>query len=403
MTRSPIMQLPDQPNLRRLEDQAKDLVKESGDSLGDAHLTIARRYGFSSWLKLEAYVESIKNGGMGELEQAILDESIAEIGALLEEDPGLIHREGHWVKRRRHNGYRPLAYAAFFGKVEAMGALIAAGANVHDGDEKALRAATYSEHYQGAIELLIRHGADPNATTTTGRSYKVIDYPCMLLAPGALKCLLSNGAQLTPRSIGFVVAANERNPQGKAECLDVIEKNGFPLPNTAPMALHCCDTGRLETHLRQEPRLLSKVFTEAEIFPSEFGIKHPSTSAYVTPLIGGVTLLHLAVEFCDLKMAEWLLRHGADNAPSSVDEKGFGGWTPLFHAMVTLHNPRSFPELAALLLNHGADPTVRASVRKPTIDDDYKWVTWENVTAAEYARDFIYPDLVNQSALELVQ
>lgn len=42
---------------------------------------------------------------MGELEQAIQDDDVDRVKRILDEDPGLIHREGHWVKRRRHNGY----------------------------------------------------------------------------------------------------------------------------------------------------------------------------------------------------------------------------------------------------------------------------------------------------------
>ena len=58
-------------------------------------------------------------------------------------------------------------------------------------------------------------------------------------------------------------------------------------------------------------------------------------------------------------MAAWLLQRGADaNARSSVDEDGYDGWTPLYHAVATLHQPRSFPDLAALLLQSSADPVV---------------------------------------------
>ena len=129
-----------------------------------------------------------------------------------------------------------------------------------------------------------------------------------------------------------------------------------------------------------ESRILERLFSEEEIFPSDFEIKHPSPYAYATPLRGGVALLHMAVEFCDVEMARWLLEHGADvNAPAGTDRDGFGGWTPLFHAMVSLHVPRSFTEIADLLLAHGADPKVRASLRKPTTEGGE--VTWRDVTA----------------------
>ena len=165
----------------------------SFDSLPDALAKVAEHYGFPSWSKLKVYVESI--GSMGKFEQAIQDDDDDRVKLLLRDDPGLIHREGHWVKRRRHNGYLPLAYAAFFGKVNVMTALIEAGANVRDGEDKALRAAACFDQNLTAVELLIRHGADPNAATTSpsGVTYRVIDYPCMTLAPAMLDHLVSRG------------------------------------------------------------------------------------------------------------------------------------------------------------------------------------------------------------------
>jgi len=52
--------LPERPNLRHLKSQAHDLI-ESGEaaSLADAQFQVARRYGFASWPKLKAHVDSI--------------------------------------------------------------------------------------------------------------------------------------------------------------------------------------------------------------------------------------------------------------------------------------------------------------------------------------------------------
>ena len=52
--------LPEQPNLRHLKEQAKDLVRSgTAASITDAQFQIARRYGFSSWPKLKAHVDEI--------------------------------------------------------------------------------------------------------------------------------------------------------------------------------------------------------------------------------------------------------------------------------------------------------------------------------------------------------
>ena len=402
MSEVTVVQLPDQPDLRHLKDQAKDLVRAgSCPTRADALFRVARKYGFPSWPKLKTYVESV--GSMGALERAILDDDAVRVRDMLAEDPGLIHREGHWVRRRRHNGYRPLAHAAFFGKLQVMEVLIAAGADVHEGGERALRAAAYFDQNLDAVELLLSHGADPNATTVSpsGRPYRVIDYPCMTLASGILRHLVSHGGSLQPDNAGMILATNERRPQDKAECLRLMAESGLEFPDTPPVALHLRDTGLLETHLRRDSRMTSRLYPERDVFPSGFGMDSPSPYACVTPLSGGVTLLHMAVDFCDVELARWLLDRGADiNAPAGTDRDGFGGWTPLFHAMATLHVPRDFPDMAELLLERGADPSVRASIRKPVPEREA--VSWRNVTAVEYARQFVEPDLVNDDALQRV-
>src|SRR5882724_407671 len=84
------MQLPQHPNLRHLKDQAKDLLKSGGaESLTSAQLKIARQYGFASWPKLKAHVESLE--AIGELKQAIDRNDFDRVKALMTRDPSL-HR-----------------------------------------------------------------------------------------------------------------------------------------------------------------------------------------------------------------------------------------------------------------------------------------------------------------------
>jgi hypothetical protein len=53
-----------------------------------------------------------------------------------------------------------------------------------------------------------------------------------------------------------------------------------------------------------------------------------------------------------------------------------------------------------MLLDARANPNLRASIRKPTSGG--KWVAWEGVTAASFARGFSETDLVNDAALRLI-
>jgi len=105
--------------------------------------------------------------------------------------------------------------------------------------------------------------------------------------------------------------------------------------------------------------LLTLRFSLAEIYPRDLGCREPGMCG--TPL-GGGTLLHLAVDYGEQEVFDWLLANGAGvNAPATVDAAGFGGHTPLFNAVV------GSPHGAAMgraLLARGADPSHRASLRK---------------------------------------
>src|SRR5258705_1205856 len=80
--------LPDRPNLRHLKDQAKELLTAgAAASLADAQFQIARLYGFASWPKLKAHVESFEE--FGQLKQAIDTNDIARVKTLMTRNPAL--------------------------------------------------------------------------------------------------------------------------------------------------------------------------------------------------------------------------------------------------------------------------------------------------------------------------
>src|SRR5215831_584417 len=80
--------LPDHPNLRHLKDQAKDLLKTGRvNSLAEAQFEIARLYGFASWPKLKAHVDSLEE--IGQLKQAIDTNNLERVKALMTRNPKL--------------------------------------------------------------------------------------------------------------------------------------------------------------------------------------------------------------------------------------------------------------------------------------------------------------------------
>ena len=120
----------------------------------------------------------------------------------------------------------------------------------------------------------------------------------------------------------------------------------------------------------------------------------------------GATLLHMAVEYYEAEIAQWLIDRGADvNARAAVDAEGFGGHTPLFHTTVTLGPKVDTP--ARLLLRNGADPNARATFRKrlSMMGDVEKEQLREfhDATAIDFARQFQEPGWVNEAAIAAIR
>jgi ankyrin repeat protein len=119
--------------------------------------------------------------------------------------------------------------------------------------------------------------------------------------------------------------------------------------------------------------------------------------------IDGTTLLHLAIDFREGEVFDWLLARGADvNARAAIDARGFGGHTPLFNAVVC--GPWPDASMTRSLLERGADRDVRASLRK-FLDwiEDPRWHEASHVTPAEWARGFPENGWVNLEALRLLE
>jgi len=93
--------LPDRPNLRHLKDQAKDLLKAgAATSITDAQFRVARLYGFASWPKLKAHIDSLEE--IGQLKQAIDTNDIVRVKTMMTRNPALVRRRG-----RRRPALRP--------------------------------------------------------------------------------------------------------------------------------------------------------------------------------------------------------------------------------------------------------------------------------------------------------
>jgi hypothetical protein len=369
---------------------ATDAVVAAGPfRSSDAELVIAREYGLAHWPELTQRIAL--NTHAQALAVAIRADDLATAVRLVQEQPQLLHLplvSGNWGP--------PMSHAANLGRLAAVKAMAGMGAQDF---QHAFGRAVLQGHIDCA-RWLLEHGATLEPGILMGA--------CEALDPAGMRFIAEldgpftdeHGNRLAP--LAMVLETYSRNAQGKHEMLELLAQRGCELPDTPIMAFHRGDIGRLESHLRREPRLLERRFTLAEIYPEECGCAPGGRSGMHWTPIGGTTLLHLALDFHEPEIALWLLSNGADvNAPAELDADGFGGHTPLFHAVVC--GPWHGAEPVRLLLQHGASKDARASLRK-FLDwvEEPRWHEARNATAAEWARGFPDQGWVNGAALRLL-
>src|ERR1700733_7229128 len=186
--------LPPNPNLRHLIDQAQDLLRAGGaKSLTDAQFTIARSYGFASWPKLKAHVESLAE--IGQLKLAIDTNDLERVKAMMTRNPELHHAPlGYgengpltWVAECRIPWEAPKPE-----RLEMARWMIEHGSDVHQGGDGPLMRAALVGHRVPMMELLVEYGADVNAEW--GGHFPIIYAPCESVDPLALDWLLKHGA-----------------------------------------------------------------------------------------------------------------------------------------------------------------------------------------------------------------
>ena len=362
-------------------------IAEGTFRLADAQLVIAREYGFAHWTELKQRIEA--NTLARELLLAIRNDDRAAAVHIVETEPTLLHVplwSGNWGP--------PMSHAANLGRLGIVEAMAAAGAKdfQHAFDRALL---------QGQLECA-RWLHARGATLAPG----IVMGTCETLMSSGFEFLVDLGAPITNERgdrlapLALVLETYARRPDGKHAILDSFARLDYELPDTPIMALHRGRVADLERHLGRDASLLGRRFTMAEIYPRELGCQQGG-GMHWTP-IGGTTLLHLAIDFEEKEIFEWLLARGADvDARAAVDSDGFGGHTPLFNAV--LSHPGGDATFARALLERGADAQVRVDLRK-FIDwvEEPRWHEARDVTAAEWAHGFPERGWVNSAALALV-
>lgn len=396
---------PVRPDLNQIEHEAKDLLREiqrdnANATLADAQSALARSYGAPSWARM---VQSCR------LIDAIWRDDIEAVRALVTKHPNLLHEN---AGIRNNNWGPPLSYAANLGRNEIIRMLYDLGAR--DLESAIDRAALQSKIDTARMLHQLMGSPTPPEGSLAGPAYTLSASGTTLILELGGKVIDENGKRLAP--VDVVLETDSRKPAEKHQILELYVQHGFELPDTPVMALHRGRIDLLETHLDRDPQLLQRTFTHEEIYPPELGCHDEVLATQGTPL-AGTTLLHMCVDYDELEIARWLLERGMDpNTKAAVNMDGFGGHTALFATVVSQPNywmNKGHQSLLApfteLLLAHGADPNVRASLRKklhPGYGPRYDVETtyeYRDVTPLGWGRQFHAKAFVSEPAMRLIE
>ncbi|MEO8433914.1 MAG: ankyrin repeat domain-containing protein [Pyrinomonadaceae bacterium] len=412
---------PVRPNLDQLKHQAKDLLRDirRGDpsaikefnqhhpkpvstenaTLADAQLALARSYGATSWPRM---VQSCK------LIDAIWRDDLDAVRDLVVKHPNLLYEN---AGVRNSNWGPPMSYAANLGRDRIIEMLHQLGAT--DLETAIDRAVLQSKIVTARMLYTMMGAPSVPEGALGGPAYTLSATGTALVLELGGRVRDENGKRLAP--VDVVLETDSRNPSAKHAILEMYVEHGLELPDTPTMALHRGRIDLLEEHHRRDPRLLERTFTHEEIYPPEMGCHDDVLATQGTPL-KGTTLLHMCADYDEIEIARWLLEKGMDvDAKAAVDAEGFGGHTALFATVVSQPNfwmnyggkPQVAP-FTELLLEHGADPNARASLRKklhPGYGPKYDVHTtyeYRDVTPLSWGRQFHAKVFVSEPAISLI-
>ena len=399
------LSLPVRPNIENLRKQAKSLLDafRTGDPeaisafeslhprdvsaesarLADAQLVLARSYRYPSWPRMMIAARLCAAVSRDDLET--VRDLVTKHPELLTE--GARGRGSHWGAA--------MGFAAELGKTGIVEMLADLGSpEIQHAFGRAIL-----QGNADTVHALVEKGAKVERGVAMGA--------CETLNSRGLQMVLDLGGELCDADGDFsapaamVLETYSRSPVGKHECLRILAESGVEFPDTPAMAFHFGRIDLLERHLDRDPELLSRRFRYDDIYPSGFRVGD-DTGLHGTPL-DGTTLVHMAIEFDEDEIFDWVIDNGADaNAVADVDIDGFGGHTPLFNCVVK--KGRKEDRMAVVLLERGADPSHRASLRKglkSTPDEAIR--EFRDVTPIEYADRFHDRSYVNRAAVEAIE
>jgi hypothetical protein len=347
----------DANGIAELREHHPESIDPAGAKLADAQLVLARSYRASSWTRLVQAVQ---------LTDAIRRDDPDKVGELVTRNPALIKEDV--LIRTDSNWGPPMTYAANLGRDRIIRLLHSRGAK--DFESAAGRAALQGK--TETVHLIYDLAGRPSLDklSLAGPAYTLsVEGTAALFALG-VRLIGPNGVDTN--TMEHLLGTDSRNPSAKHRILEMYIEHGFEPPDTPVMALHRGRVDLIEAHLERDPDLLTRTFDIADVFPLAPACASDPYTAQGTP-VHGTTLLHIAAYFDELEIGEWLLDRGMNpDARAAIAADGFGGYTALFSTVVSQRNfwvnyGKGQPDEARftrLLLDRGAEPNVRASIRQ---------------------------------------
>ncbi|MEO0515364.1 MAG: hypothetical protein AAF086_08755 [Planctomycetota bacterium] len=362
--------LPRDPSIEHLRKQAKSLLKAQQRGLGpatkrldavfqnkpiklaDAQHTVAVEYGFASWLKLTAHVESVtgdteswRSTPHDNLPKAANDGDMTRVNSILASGDFTQHDLDLALARATHQ------------HLDIAEVLVEHGADVngeYGGNYGPILLAPCESTNVEGIRFLLEHGADPNADPERATKYGHHNTPMRMLLGSYMR-----------------LGADRRR-----EAIDLLLEHGAERPpevDDIAFAIFRDDADELRRSLHAEPKRIAQRLNHFD---------------YGNIKLEGATYLHQAVEYQAIRCVDELCARGYEhgieiNTKANTtggpitDRRDFrgGGQTPIFHCVAS-NGGGNFPMLEHLIQKYGRwiDFTATATIRM------YSWKTGRDET-----------------------
>ena len=317
--------------------------------------------------------------------QAIRNNDLASLRGLLKTSD---------VNTKDQRETTPLMYAAAYGSLDAMKALLSSGADVNAKNAFDATALLWSANDLAKVRLLVSKGADVNARSKQGRT------PLIVAASHdggseVVKFLLEKGADISARDGAgstALVAATEANDTATVRLL--VQKGADV--NVAGVFYEGATGG-------QTPLMNAAAHGNVDVIKMLLakgaGINATGSAEGLRVKNGPIALgmytpLLLASSFASPEAVKLLLDAGAK--PNAQDVRGM---TPL---MLAVASDRADPSVIRLLLDHGADPGIPSKLGESSRDWARKFGNAEilkllNIDRASSAAPVLRPSAEHKS------